>query len=131
MLLSLKQVSTLTFAPQLSSLAYLRYALEPPSTSPQGLKGHYDSNIFRSFFAEKAFSKQLYEMSSRVPSYRDYADGKLPEPSGVLQTTMEVLRRGRSQRADMFLDWLVRSLGTCCMSPKSLTFHRRTLLLSL
>lgn len=50
-------------------------------------------------------------MSSRVPSYRDYANGKLPpKRSGVAQTVMQVLRRGRSQRADMFLDWLVSSL---------------------
>lgn len=64
-------------------------------------------DVHRSFFAEKAFDEQLYEMSSRVPSYQDYADGKLPKRSGVKQTMMQVLRRGRSKRADLFLDWLV------------------------
>lgn len=64
--------------------------------------------MLSSFFADKAFSEQFYEMSSSIPSYRDYANGKLTNPRmGTKQTTMQVLRRGRSQRADMFLDWLV------------------------
>ncbi|KAF7189549.1 HORMA domain-containing protein 1 [Pseudocercospora fuligena] len=83
---SLEVVQTLLHG-SLSSLAYLR-----------------------SFFSEKVFDTQAYAAHERLPSYREYADGKLPDiPKGSTRphTTMQVLRRGRSKRVDTFLDWLV------------------------
>ncbi|KXT07784.1 hypothetical protein AC579_4304 [Pseudocercospora musae] len=82
---SLEVVQTLLHG-SLSSLAYLR-----------------------SFFSEKVFDAQAYAAHDRLPSYRDYADGRLPEvpkDTTELHTTMQVLRRGRSKRVDTFLDWL-------------------------
>ena len=70
----------------LSSLAYLRY-----------------------FFPDKAFEERFYEMSEKLPSYADYAAGKLTKDeleATSPKTKMQILRRGRSRRADMFLDWL-------------------------
>lgn len=64
-----------------------------------------DSN----FFPEKAFDKQLYETTEKIQPYEDYAAGKRPQTSTSKPCTMiQVLRRKRSRRVDMFLDWLVR-----------------------
>ncbi|KAK4545923.1 hypothetical protein LTR36_002487 [Oleoguttula mirabilis] len=63
----------------------------------------------RNFFAEKAFDEQMYEMSDRIHSYKDYAAGKLVKErseANAPSTAMRILRRGRSKRVDMFLDWL-------------------------
>lgn len=96
--ISLSRTETADFS-QLSSLAYLR-----------------------SFFSEKVFDTQAYAAHERLPSYREYADGKLPDiPKGSTRphTTMQVLRRGRSKRVDTFLDWLVMFPGCCetCLPP--------------
>ena len=62
------------------------------------------------FFAEKAFDQQVYGMSERIHPYEDYATGRLPhrkESASETSTVMKVLRRNRSKRVDVFLDWLV------------------------
>jgi len=49
-------------------------------------------------------------MSDKIPSYKDYAAGKLNKDTDkrvTPATLMPILRRGRSKRVDMFLDWLV------------------------
>jgi len=71
-----------------------------------------DSN----FFAEKVFDKQMYEMAEQIHPYEDYAAGKLvKDRSQTTQpvVTLQTIRRGRSSRADKFLDLLVRSLASC------------------
>ncbi|KAM3416644.1 Meiosis-specific protein hop1 [Cercospora zeina] len=72
----------------------------------------------RNFFSEKAFDDQIYTTGSRMPTYREYANGTLPlqnKNPASMETNMKVLRRERSRRADQFLDWLVRSVSrlTC------------------
>ena len=64
----------------------------------------------RSLFADKAFDKDVYQMREQTLLYDDYAAGNVPKINdpGVPKTTMQVLRRNRSKRVDMFLDWLVR-----------------------
>ncbi len=59
------------------------------------------------------FDSQVYKVANQITPYEQYAIGKLASYRGIaseLATTMQVLRRGRSKRADAFLDWLVRSL---------------------
>ncbi|KAK5119758.1 hypothetical protein LTR85_007334 [Meristemomyces frigidus] len=66
-------------------------------------------SYLRNFFAEKAFDEQIYEMSDRIQPYKDYAGGKLVKDRSEANppsTAMRILRRGRSRRVDMFLDWL-------------------------
>ncbi|KAK0946654.1 hypothetical protein LTR29_001823 [Friedmanniomyces endolithicus] len=63
----------------------------------------------RAFFAEKVFDSQIYRADNLISPYEEYAIGKLASDHGTasgLATTMQVLRRGRSKRADTFLDWL-------------------------
>ncbi|PIA94498.1 hypothetical protein CB0940_08124 [Cercospora beticola] len=63
----------------------------------------------RCFFSEKAFDEQTYTTGPRLPTYREYINGKLPKGEkndGGMATVMKVLRRKRSKRADKFLDWL-------------------------
>lgn len=63
----------------------------------------------REFFHDKAFIEQFYE-SGKVHAYADYADGKLPKRQWEVagpKTKIQILKRGGSKRADMFLDWLV------------------------
>ncbi|KAK0338258.1 hypothetical protein LTR59_002932 [Friedmanniomyces endolithicus] len=63
----------------------------------------------RAFFAEKVFDRQVYRVADQVPPYEEYAVGRLASNRGTtseLATTMRVIRRGRSKRADTFLDWL-------------------------
>lgn len=60
------------------------------------------------FFAEKVFTSQFYPNHDRIPSYKDVSNGKLPQKKSALPgTSMQVLQRHRSKRADLFLDWLV------------------------
>lgn len=50
-------------------------------------------------------------MRENIPSYVEYASGKLPTNYSKVtspSTRMRVLRRNRSKRVDLFLDWLVR-----------------------
>ena len=71
------------------------------------------TNKRRNFFAEKTFDRQIYDLSDRVHSYRDYAAGKLKtshETRAKHKTAMQVLQRNRSRRVDLFLDWLVRGV---------------------
>ncbi|SMQ49166.1 unnamed protein product [Zymoseptoria tritici ST99CH_1A5] len=61
----------------------------------------------REFFAEKVFTSQFYPNHDRIPSYKDVSNGKLPQKKSALPgTSMQVLQRHRSKRADLFLDWL-------------------------
>ncbi|KAK4554686.1 hypothetical protein LTR86_008188 [Recurvomyces mirabilis] len=63
----------------------------------------------RALFAEKTFDTQVYDMAQDVHSYKDYAAGKLARKASQANpphTVMRILRRGRSRRADKFLDWL-------------------------
>ncbi|KAK0355576.1 hypothetical protein LTR91_009914 [Friedmanniomyces endolithicus] len=63
----------------------------------------------RAFFAKKVFDSQVYKVANQITPYEQYAIGKLASYRGIaseLATTMQVLRRGRSKRADAFLDWL-------------------------
>ena len=74
------------------------------------------ADYFSNFLPDKAFDVQVYEMSDRIHPYDKYAAGMLtknPEEVGAPSTAMKVLRRGRSKRADMFLDWLV---GLICVA---------------
>ncbi|KAK3724805.1 hypothetical protein LTR37_000853 [Vermiconidia calcicola] len=66
-------------------------------------------SYLRCFFADKAFEHQVYPIGDNIYSYEDYAGGKLPQnvkTKNDSSTKMQVLRRGRSRRVDMFLDWL-------------------------
>lgn len=59
---------------------------------------------------DNAFDEQIYEMSDTIHPYKDYAAGKLAKDrseANAPSTAMRILRRGRSKRVDMFLDWLV------------------------
>ena len=81
---------------------------------------------YSNFFAEKVFDEQLYDMSDKIHSYKDYAAGKLGKDhrkAAAPATVMRVLRRGRSRRVDMFLDWLV-SIASVVAETK-LTQRRR------
>lgn len=67
------------------------------------------ANYYRNFFADKAYDDQAYESGERILPYEDYASGKVTKGkmrSTDKSTNMRVLRRGRSRRVDMFLDWL-------------------------
>lgn len=49
-------------------------------------------------------------MSETILPYENYAAGKLVrerDKANAPSTVMRVLRRGRSKRVDVFLDWLV------------------------
>lgn len=64
----------------------------------------------RNFFGDKGFELQIYDMAEKIHSYEDYATGKLTknELTAVSpKTKMQMLRRNRSKRVDVFLDWLV------------------------
>lgn len=68
------------------------------------------------FFPERAFVQRVYGEEDTIPSYEDYADGRLPmertkTPTGATGTDMVLFQRGQSRRVDVVLDWLVRS---CC-----------------
>ena len=66
------------------------------------------------FFVETAFDEQVYEMNDHIHPYDDYAAGKLTKDRHGAKspsTAMRVLRRGRSKRVDMFLDWLVSTFS--------------------
>jgi len=69
-------------------------------------------------FAEKTFDTQIYDMAQNLHLYKDYAAGKLTRKASEANpphTVMRILRRGRSRRADKFLDWLVSTmLGLIC-----------------
>ena len=62
-------------------------------------------------FAEEAFDKVIYEQSDKILPYMDYAAGKLHSVEDIDKvskgTVIQILRRDRSKRVDMFLDWLV------------------------
>ncbi|KAK1822511.1 hypothetical protein LTR12_003074 [Friedmanniomyces endolithicus] len=63
----------------------------------------------RAFFAERVFDSQVYRVANQITPYEEYAIGRLASKRGTtseLATTMRVMRRGRSKRADTFLDWL-------------------------
>ena len=77
------------------------------------LEKKWNTDRHRSFFAEKAFEEQIYESSSTILPYEDYAAGNVTKgkkKATESSTVMRVLRRNRSKRVDMFLDWLVRPL---------------------
>ena len=66
-------------------------------------------SYLRCFFAEKAFDEQIYDLSDKIHPYEDYAAGRLGKShftARTPKTIMRILRRNRSKRADMFLDWL-------------------------
>lgn len=68
----------------------------------------------RELFVERAFDDRTYALTpqGRLPSYQDYAAGELAqhaEPGKTDATRLMVLRRDRSKRVDVFLDWLVGS----------------------
>ncbi|KAH9810921.1 HORMA domain [Teratosphaeria destructans] len=66
-------------------------------------------SYLRGFFDEAVFDEQVYGMSDSIHSYDDYAAAKLAKeiPSTrKLSTKMQVLRRGRSRRVEILLDWL-------------------------
>lgn len=101
---SLEIVQTLLHG-GLSTLTYLRCVWYVSHGSQQ------PADLRRNFFDEKAFDEQCYDMSDRVRSYEEFAAGQLCKTRSDAQepmTVVQVLRRGRSRRADVFLDWLVR-----------------------
>ena len=66
-------------------------------------------SYLRNFFAEKAFDQQVYDMDDKIHPYEAYAAGQLAKDRSGAKgpaTVMQVLRRGRSRRVDVFLDWL-------------------------
>ncbi len=75
--------------------------------------GDAEADRNSAFFAEKVFDRQVYRVADQIPPYEEYAVGRLASNRGTtseLATTMRVIRRGRSKRADTFLDWLVSGL---------------------
>ena len=68
----------------------------------------------RSLFPEKAFVEQRYALSDTITPYVDYAAARMPsvnDDTETPHTNLPTLLRGRSRRADVFLDWLVS--GRC------------------
>ncbi|KAF2770537.1 hypothetical protein EJ03DRAFT_335497 [Teratosphaeria nubilosa] len=66
-------------------------------------------SYLRDFFDEAVFDEQVYEMSDKLHPYEDCAAAKLTKDissARKLSTKMKVLRRGRSRRVEVFLDWL-------------------------
>nr|OQO24264.1 hypothetical protein B0A51_10124 [Rachicladosporium sp. CCFEE 5018] len=66
----------------------------------------------RDLFPSKAFDNRYYEMRDDVLPYEDFASANMPEDgkkAAKPHTKLPVLRRGRSRRADKFLDWLENS----------------------
>lgn len=68
----------------------------------------------REFFPEKAYEERCYEMRDTILPYEDFAAARMPskrtDPS-AFSTRVPILLRGRSKRADLFLDWLVGEIG--------------------
>ncbi|OQO13343.1 hypothetical protein B0A48_01571 [Cryoendolithus antarcticus] len=63
----------------------------------------------RGLFPSKAFDNRYYEMRDDVLPYEDFANANMPDDgkeAAKPHTKLPVLRRGRSRRADKFLDWL-------------------------
>ncbi|OQO11242.1 hypothetical protein B0A48_05498 [Cryoendolithus antarcticus] len=63
----------------------------------------------RGLFPSKAFDDRYYEMRDDVLPYEDFASANMPDDGKKAarpHTKLPVLRRGRSRRADKFLDWL-------------------------
>lgn len=75
----------------------------------------------RLWFPADSFDEQLYENGDYHWTYNDYIDGKTQLPPFTKlthgRTVMRVLRRGRSTRADKFLDWLVTFLSCTTCTP--------------
>lgn len=77
---------------------------------------HHSPNRRSGLFTDRVYDKRYYDTNEGGHSYQEYAAGKLPkarQPSGnggILN--MQILRRGRSKRVDVFLDWLVRIART-------------------
>lgn len=63
----------------------------------------------RGLFPLKVFEERFYDSPI---SYENFANGQMPTnkaEANSLSTKVPVLMRQRSKRADMLLDWLVRS----------------------
>lgn len=82
----------------------------------------------REFFREGVFQRHWYDAAEKIHPYADYAAGKLADSAKVAtepNTAIEVLRRGRSKRVDMLLDWLVGGLAESSSLAFLLTTTRR------
>jgi meiosis-specific protein HOP1 len=68
----------------------------------------------RSLFPDKASLEQRYALSDTITPYAEYAAARMPsvnDDADTPHTNLPILLRGRSRRADVFLDWLVS--GRC------------------
>jgi hypothetical protein len=69
----------------------------------------------RSLFPDKAFVEQRYALSDTITPYAEYAAARMPpvkDDAETPHTNLPILLRGRSRRADVFLDWLVSGART-------------------
>lgn len=80
----------------------------------------------RELFPERAFDDRYYEMRETPLPYADFAAARMPSLKGKADphsTKVPVLMRQRSNRVDMFLDWLVSAFA--CSNEDMLIMHRR------
>lgn len=88
-----------------------QYAIVFAVSRGPAVSKHGPANVSSNFFMDKAFDEQVYKTSDQILPYEDYANGKArrgQDVAGDTGTVMRVLRRNRSKRVDLFLDWLVR-----------------------
>ena len=69
---------------------------------------------------EKAFHKQLIDLDDKLV-YSDYANGKINKKKPTKEhTSIRSMRRGKSKRVDMLLNWLVSSCPSDSVPPTDL-----------
>nr|POE74649.1 meiosis-specific protein hop1 [Quercus suber] len=72
------------------------------------------ADVSSDFFTDGAFEEMYYDTSKKGYSYEDYTSGNTATRRGATKihnhTKIQVLRRGRTRRVDIFLDWLVGKL---------------------